>query len=226
MRHPVRHPVRRPPRLPALLLLALLASGGCAGTRSSYPSVPRAKEEVREYVESGGWERAIERVTTRALDYLRRRAPQVARPAIVLDIDETSLSNWPYSRDLDFAWSRSTWNAWVDRADARAIEPTLELYRWASGNDVGVFFVTGRREPTRAATEANLRAEGFERWERLEMMPAEWGEGSAAFKSARRREIEEAGWTVVLTLGDQPSDLEGGHAERGFLLPNPMYTVD
>jgi hypothetical protein len=28
---------------------------------------------------------------------------------------------------------------------------------------------------------------------------------------------------VLETIGDQWSDLEGGHAERAYKLPNPMY---
>jgi len=26
-------------------------------------------------------------------------------------------------------------------------------------------------------------------------------------------------------MGDQPSDLAGGHAERSYLLPNPFYRI-
>ncbi|WP_264815995.1 hypothetical protein [Acidomonas methanolica] len=29
----------------------------------------------------------------------------------------------------------------------------------------------------------------------------------------------------MANIGDQPSDLAGGHAVRGFLLPNPFYRV-
>lgn len=214
-------------RLATVLLTVALSSGACAGIgRPSYPSVPAAKAEVIGYVEGGRWQRDIERIVGRAQRYLEHRAARLERPAIVLDIDETSLSNWPYSRDYDFAWNRSSWDDWVERAEAAAIEPTLELYRWSVDHGVGVFFLTGRRETLRAATEKNLRAVGFERWERLEMKPVDFAGDARAFKSDRRREIEEAGWTIVLTLGDQPSDLEGGHAERGFLLPNPMYVVE
>jgi hypothetical protein len=31
--------------------------------------------------------------------------------------------------------------------------------------------------------------------------------------------------TIVANMGDQPSDLEGGFAERTFLLPNPFYRI-
>ena len=35
----------------------------------------------------------------------------------------------------------------------------------------------------------------------------------------------QAGYTIVANMGDQPSDLAGGHAERAFLLPNPFYRI-
>jgi HAD superfamily, subfamily IIIB (Acid phosphatase) len=36
---------------------------------------------------------------------------------------------------------------------------------------------------------------------------------------------EQAGYTIVANVGDQPSDLQGGHAEKRFLLPDPFYRV-
>ena len=40
---------------------------------------------------------------------------------------------------------------------------------------------------------------------------------------ARRRKLAEEGWTIILNIGDQESDLAGGFAERTFKLPNPFY---
>ena len=31
------------------------------------------------------------------------------------------------------------------------------------------------------------------------------------------------GFTIILSVGDQESDLKGGYAERTFKLPNPVY---
>jgi len=31
------------------------------------------------------------------------------------------------------------------------------------------------------------------------------------------------GYDILLTIGDQYSDLKGGYADKGFKLPNPMY---
>jgi hypothetical protein len=30
---------------------------------------------------------------------------------------------------------------------------------------------------------------------------------------------------IIANMGDQPSDLLGGHAEKKFLLPDPFYRV-
>jgi acid phosphatase len=53
------------------------------------------------------YEKDVERVLDAAQKWVAARAPQIARPvipAIVLDIDETSLSNWPRIYLDDFAY--------------------------------------------------------------------------------------------------------------------------
>ena len=42
-------------------------------------------------------------------------------------------------------------------------------------------------------------------------------------RNGRRSSSE--GYTIVANIGDQPSDLDGGFAERTFLLPNPFYRI-
>ena len=39
------------------------------------------------------------------------------------------------------------------------------------------------------------------------------------FKAPIRAKIEQAGYTIIENMGDQPWDLLGGHAEKDFLLP-------
>jgi acid phosphatase len=48
---------------------------------------------------------------------------------------------------------------------------------------------------------------------------------AADFKTPIRARIEEIGYTIVANIGDQPSDLVGGHAQMRFLLPDPFYRV-
>jgi HAD superfamily, subfamily IIIB (Acid phosphatase) len=43
------------------------------------------------------------------------------------------------------------------------------------------------------------------------------------FKAPERRKIAEQGYTILLSMGDQQSDLDGGYAEHTFKLPSPVY---
>jgi hypothetical protein len=43
------------------------------------------------------------------------------------------------------------------------------------------------------------------------------------YKSATRAHIDSLGYEIVANFGDQFSDLEGGHADRTFKMPNPNY---
>ena len=70
------------------------------------------------------------------------------------------------------------------------------------------------------------RHAGYDGWQRLYMEADGARYRSAAdFKAAVRAAIEQAKYTIIANVGDQPSDLAGGHAERTFLLPDPFYRV-
>lgn len=210
-------------RLRVVLALVLPLAVGCS---SLPPSMPQTRARLEAWVESGAYERRVEATLRPAQRLLRRRAADVERPAIVLDVDETSLSTWDYQRDRGFCYSAESFDAWVAAGTPPALDGTLELYRLARRVGVAVFFVTGRREPLREATERTLRAAGYTQWEGLVLRPSSDGGPVAAYKSAARRAIEERGYTILLNVGDQESDLAGGHTRRGILLPNPFYEID
>ena len=118
------------------------------------------------------------------------------------------------------------WASWDLLGRDPAIAPTLGLFERARASGVAVFFITGRPESQRAATERNLREAGYGGYEQLVMVQEGQHFASAAtYKTPVRAGIEAAGHTIVANMGDQPSDLAGGHAERTFLLPNPFYRI-
>jgi hypothetical protein len=47
------------------------------------------------------------------------------------------------------------------------------------------------------------------------------GRATSSFDSA----ITRRGYRIVVNLGDQRSDLDGGYALRAIKLPNPMYVI-
>ena len=204
---------------------------------SQPPNVGDAKLAATAYYDSGAYARDLASVASDASAWIAERAPQVSQPALVLDIDDTALTNWEVIKADDFGRiinGRCTalpegpcgWAAWDLLGRAPVIEPTLRLFRQARALNVSVFFITGRPESQRAATEQNLRKEGYDGYAALHMVPEGVHYLSAAFfKAPVRAAIEADGYAIIANMGDQPSDLAGGHAERTFLLPNPFYRI-
>jgi predicted secreted acid phosphatase len=203
-----------------LALAAALALGAAtAAAPASEPPAPATPEEIEAYRSSGEWEADLTAQIERAKAYLADRIDD--RAAIVLDIDDTSLSNYDCLKAVDFD------RAAADCADLPAIPQTLRLYRYARAHDVRVFFITGRRERAREDTVDNLKAEGYTRWKGLRMRPDDQPASRRdGWKARTRRAIERRGYRIVVNLGDQRSDLDGGHALRRFKLPNPMYVIE
>jgi acid phosphatase len=194
------------------------------------------KRQLGSYRRSGAYDRDVQAAVSVARRYLERRARIVRKPALVLDIDETSLSNWPEIQANDYGTivngpcnlpaGPCGQTAWLSRGDDEAIAPTLALFNAARAIGVSVFFLTGRSEILRSATEMNLHKAGYDGWVRLIMRPAGTTTPSAAdFKAPERAKIVAQGFTIIANVGDQPSDLAGGYAERTFLVPNPFYRI-
>jgi acid phosphatase len=225
----------------SLLAVALALLHACATTQSRPEMAPtnlgELKAELRAYHDSGRYQADTEAVVARASAYLLAHAKDVAKPALVLDIDETSLSNWDQMIADDFGYftegpcdnmpkgpcGAMAWNA---TGYATAIAPTLRLFHTARENNISVYFVTGRYEKERDATKRSLTRAGYSDWAGIRMRTDGTPIGSTAeFKASQRAAIEAQGYTIVVNMGDQPSDLAGGHALQGFLLPNPFYRI-
>jgi HAD superfamily, subfamily IIIB (Acid phosphatase) len=198
------------------------------------------KTEATRYYDSGAYLTDLQLAAWPAIPWIDERAPGVDRPAVVFDIDETALSNWEAITANDFGrviagpcnqlpQGPCGWQAWDLRAESTVIPPTMDVYNTAKDRGAAIFFITGRPESQRAATERNLADvgyTGYTGYTRLIMEPDEAHYVSAAdFKAPQRLAIEQEGYTIVANTGDQPSDLDGGFAERTFLLPNPFYRI-
>lgn len=174
---------------------------------------------------------AVEKQDEIAMRLLERAAGQKWKPgeklALVLDIDETALSNYKEEAGDDFGFIEHDWNAWVDEADAPAIPGTLQLAKRAQQLGVAVFFITGRDYTQRTATEENLRLAGYRNWAGLTLRSQdELHEETIAYKSAARAVIVKKGYLLLLNVGDQWSDLKGEpRAEYSVKLPNPFYYI-
>jgi len=223
-------PVRR--RVASALFLALVT--GCAtrgGTRevaapSDLPNLGVVKGEINDYRSSGRWDAEIVRVADECTRLAREAAGQGPRPAVVFDIDETLLSNWPYMQEYDFARVPSLFAVWADKSECPAIDPVKRFYLAMRDAGVATFVITGRGEPLRAATVRNLERQGITGWDGISFRPATDHDRSIVpFKSGERARIEASGYIIVANIGDQDSDLAGGHALHACKLPNPAYFI-
>jgi hypothetical protein len=142
--------------------------------------------------------------------------------ALVLDVDETSLSNYSAINADNFTFGPQS-QAEATNEIGVAIKPTLDLFNLAKSEGVAVFFITGRRENTRDHTTSNLKREGFDGFTQLILKPQTSTDTTVQYKSGARAAIEQQGYDIIANVGDQYSDLAGGHEDIGFKLTNPFY---
>ena len=224
------------------LLLVVLCGAMSIGAQHTAPlavgeriqNLDQFKQRLEQYhactCTCGCYAHDLDQQADRAIVYLRNRAAHNKRNqklALVLDIDETTLSNYEEMQKAGFVYDPKSWNAWVASEQAPAIPGTLRLFREAQKLGVSVFFLTGRSDTQRTATEQNLHAQGFDGYAKLLMRgPADLKMATIAFKSAQRARIVADGYTLVESVGDQWSDLRGTpQAEYSVKLPNPYYFI-
>ncbi|UYQ65569.1 HAD family acid phosphatase [Streptomyces peucetius] len=158
-------------------------------------------------VDYGTWLRDVAAVVDEARPYIEQRTADAdgEKQAIVLDIDNTSLETHfhPF-------WELPT----------PAIERMRELARYADSRGVAVFFVTARPGIIHSLTDWNLKRVGYPvDGLYVRDLPDLFNEVSA-YKTEKRAEIEAKGYTIIANIGNNTTDLVGGHAERTFKLPD------
>lgn len=128
--------------------------------------------------------------------------PTAAAPAIVLDIDNTSLETYFHP------------------ITEPAIPQVLDLVTYAHDNGISVFFITARPDFIRSVTMFSLQNAGYPVDGLYGRDLADLFEPVQDFKTDMRTDIENQGFTIIANIGNNVTDLEGGHAEATFKLPD------
>ncbi|OPF72826.1 hydrolase [Streptomyces antioxidans] len=166
------------------------------------PSSATAAEEV----DYETWQRDVRAIIDeQPRPYVEERTadPSGEKRAIVLDIDNTSLET-----DFGFSYPQP------------AVEPVLRLAQYAHDRGVAVFFVTARPGIIHLPTEYNLEKVGYSAAGLYVRHLPDLFQNVAEYKTAKRAEIEKNGYTIIANIGNSPTDLTGGHAEKSFKLPD------
>lgn len=187
--------------------------GGTATTASAAPTptaTPSATgtagtATAAAKVDYETWKRDVKAVIDQARPYVEQRTqnPGGQKQAIVLDIDNTSLES-----DFKFSYP------------APAVEPVLQLATYAHSRGVDLFFVTARPDILTLPTRFNLENAGYPVAGLYVRSLPDLFDEVGAYKTAKRAEIEKKGYTIIANIGNSPSDLVGGHAEKTFKLPD------
>jgi hypothetical protein len=153
----------------------------------------------------------------------KQEHPENRKLAIVSDIDETVVDNSKVFEKIDKVDADAFW-VWVQAAEAPKLKLTSDFLSWARKKGYCIFFITGRYQKERGATILNLNREGLA-YDGLWLRPDGDNRTAEDYKTECRKEIEAMGFTIVDSIGDQFSDLYGGHSLHCTKLPNKLYFI-
>lgn len=168
---------------------------------------------------------------------------QIAKPAVVLDLDETVLDNSPYAGfqiESGLPYSPKSWKEWTAKANAATIPGAKEFLKLADSLGVTLFYVSNRRVEELESTRQNMKDLGLPQIADSNFLLRD----DASEKESRRNKITEKGYEVLLFCGDQLGDFhqywdEADNPERSkraeeqkhkfgrdyIILPNPVYGI-
>ena len=160
--------------------------------------------------------------------------------SIVLDIDETVLSNIPFQVKMikdGTAFNPKLWDEWVQKAEATPVAGAKEFLQFADKNKVQIYYISDRTDAQVDATIKNLEAQGLPVQGRDHFMFKKEGDKS---KEGRRQEVIKH-TNLVMLFGDNLVDfaefstksetdrdkmfeqLKAEFGDKFIIFPNPMY---
>ena len=178
-------------------------------------------------------------VATNKLKELLKQ-PTTKPYSIVLDIDETVLSNIPFQVKMvkdGTAFNPKLWDEWVQKAEATPVAGAKEFLQFADKNKVQIYYISDRTDAQVDATIKNLEAQGLPVQGRDRLMFKKEGDKS---KEGRRQEVLKH-TNLVMLFGDNLVDfaefstkseadrdkmfeqLKAEFGDKFIIFPNPMY---
>ncbi|MCX4579737.1 hydrolase [Streptomyces sp. NBC_01571] len=197
-------------RIGALSAVVALGIGGTvtvAGSAAAAPARTTVAATQAADVDYATWQQDVRAVLDQAVPYVQQRTANAAgqKLALVFDIDNTSL-------ETDF-------HPWY-QLPTPAVAPSLDLARYARSRGVDIFFISARPGIIASETKWNLTSVGYPVSGLYTRDLPDLFDEVSAYKTGKRAQIESLGYTIIANIGNNDSDLVGGHAERTFKLPD------
>ncbi|MER5641008.1 HAD family acid phosphatase [Kitasatospora sp. NPDC002227] len=136
--------------------------------------------------------------------YLEQRTaePTAGAPAIVFDIDNTTLATHFHPLTMP------------------GIPPVVQLAQYAHAHGVAVIFVSARVDVIEPVSRYSLQRAGYTVDELHGRDLCDLFKSVQQYKTDERIKVENEGYTIIASVGNNWTDLDGGHAERTFKLPD------
>lgn len=166
-------------------------------------------------------------------------------PAIIVDVDDTLLSNGELHYRLmaeGKSFDNTVWAAWVNDARAKPIAGAAEYVEHATKKGVTVFYISNRDISLLEGTWRNLKQLGFPLEENRHQLLLLNGSSDWGWDKSTRRAHVARHYRVLQVVGDGLGDFIGGTAsmsleeqryasseyvdywgDKWFMLPNPVY---
>lgn len=213
-----------------LVLILSLQSTGCTVQKTvtdpALVNLQQNKAAIVTYYDTGKYEEEIKSIATEAENYINRilKSGRYNKPAIIFDIDDTLLNNYPFYQRTGFRFSSSTWKQWVNIGEIPSIKAMHGLFL-TYVDKIDVFIITGRSVFQRAQTIRNLKSQGYDGWKNI-FFKEEWDRGLSAKQYKYRilkQIVEKDKYQFIANFGDQESDFAYPINGRNFKLPNYLY---
>jgi len=182
--------------------------------------------------------RIVAALKKRLPGYLAQSRHSGRTPAIVVDTDDTMLFTYDMEvGDMHFVFDPAEQDVWVQHKRFPATPGMVDVVTTAQRLGFAVIGITGRSADQKAASIQNVTDVGYSGFTAANYY-TKWPAGAqpsylacatsscttVEYKAGTRRHLEkDLGYDVVLNVGDQWSDLQGGYADHIQKLPNPTY---
>jgi acid phosphatase len=185
-----------------------------------------AREEVRQYYESGKFDEELNAVIAEAKEKFSK-VDFKNNSVVIFDVDETVLNNYELAEQMGFGYVYEMNKKWNAEMKAPAIPQVKDLYDFLLSKGAKIIFLTGRNIPEYEVTFNNLKQADYSTFDTLiTQREHEYKLTAQEFKSSKRKELTEKGYEIIGTVGDQWSDLSGAYHGIQVKIPNYLYLIE
>ena len=234
-------------------VMAADGSTGNTARGAAIPNIDSVKSTIRTYYgatngiadkDSSPYISELKSMQAAILAQLPDPAP-APNLAVVLDADDTTL--WTYDMEdaaMHFNFDPALQADYVRDGRFPATPGMVDFVRTVADRGYDIYGITGRGAGQEADTLANLEKVGYTEFNaenfytkfasadtKPDYLDCNSGVApddatkcsTVEYKAGTRQHIEDTGETIVLNIGDQFSDLQGGSSLNNVKLPNPTY---